>query len=350
MTGYRGYALAALTAALLCGCSGESTAPTNSGAEHSAVQPPDAEPVKAAARSPAAPAGFDPAAAPMGTAPGGKWPYFSLIDGYQAMSARNRPGESSLQFIRDVAFDRYEVFDGTRLIPVDGQTYTVRALGNGASFHQVRKTYERLVQGLGGVTVWEGSGKQLVDAGLRFSDSRQRGLYMLDKESGGTYFVRTPTSELWIELWKRWQDEDDSYWLTIVEKKALEIKARLLDADQMKAALDARGRVALYVNFDTDAASLKPDAQPILAEIVKLLTANPGLKLEVQGHTDNQGTAARNLQLSTDRANAVFGALLAAGIGADRLTAKGYGQTQPLADNATEDGKAQNRRVELVKR
>lgn len=295
-------------------------------------------------------AGFDTTRAPMGRAPTGAWPYFSLMEGYEPLSLKNKPGDASRKFTRDVAYDRYEFFDGTRLIPIEGRLHTVRALGKGASIFQAQKTYEKLIHDLGGITVWEGSGKQIVDAKRNFAEQRHRGIYNLEDEKGGTYMVRMPAGEIWVEVWKRWQDEDDSYWLTIVEKKGLEMKAKLLDAEQMKAALDADGHVALYINFDSDATAIKPESQPILVEIVKLLQADPELRIEIQGHTDNSGTPAHNLQLSEGRGSAVMGALLARGIGADRLTTKGYGQTKPIADNATEEGKARNRRVELVKR
>ncbi len=84
--------------------------------------------------------------------------------------------------------------------------------------------------------------------------------------------------------------------------------------------------------------------------MLKLLQQNPGLRLAVQGHTDNAGTPAHNQTLSEDRARAVVGALTQGGIAADRLAASGLGQTRPVADNATDAGRAQNRRVELVQR
>ena len=108
--------------------------------------------------------------------------------------------------------------------------------------------------------------------------------------------------------------------------------------------------MALHLNFDTDKATLRPDAQPTLAEVRKLLQQNPSLRLSVQGHTDYVGASTHNQQLSASRAQAVVASLTQAGIAADRLLAAGFGQTQPLADNATEAGRAQNRRVELVKR
>ena len=108
--------------------------------------------------------------------------------------------------------------------------------------------------------------------------------------------------------------------------------------------------MALYVNFDTDKASIRPESMPTVTEVATLLQQNPTLRLAVQGNTDNAGTPAHNQQLSEARAAAVVAALVRAGIGAARLQTAGFGQSQPLADNATEAGRAQNRRVELVKK
>ena len=83
--------------------------------------------------------------------------------------------------------------------------------------------------------------------------------------------------------------------------------------------------------------------------IVKVMQDNPDLKFEVDGHTDNSGTPAHNLVLSQQRADAVKAQLIVMGIDASRLTSKGFGDTKPIADNATPDGKANNRRVEFVK-
>nr|WP_262903328.1 OmpA family protein [Hymenobacter psoromatis] len=103
------------------------------------------------------------------------------------------------------------------------------------------------------------------------------------------------------------------------------------------------------MNFDPDKATLRPDAQPVLAEVLTLLQQSPGLRLAVQGHTDNTSTPAHNQQLSEDRARAVVAALTTQGTAPSRLSASGFGQTRPLADNDTEAGRAQNRRVELVR-
>ena len=87
-----------------------------------------------------------------------------------------------------------------------------------------------------------------------------------------------------------------------------------------------------------------------MAEIGKLLQASPALRLGVEGHTDNAGTPAHNQALSEARAREVVRIITSQSIAADRLQAVGFGQSRPLADNATEAGRAQNRRVELVKR
>jgi len=134
-----------------------------------------------------------------------------------------------------------------------------------------------------------------------------------------------------------------------VEKKALEARARLLPAEEMKRELDAKGHVALYVNFDFDKADIKPESQPIIDEIVKLLRNTPTLNLTIEGHTDSVGAPDYNKRLSDARAKSVVASLTARGVSAQRLTAVGYGQDKPIADNSTDAGRATNRRVELVR-
>ncbi len=133
----------------------------------------------------------------------------------------------------------------------------------------------------------------------------------------------------------------------ILEAKAREQK--MVTVEDLKRELDAKGHVALYLNFDFDKATMRPDSKPILDEVEKLLVADSQLRLTVEGHTDNVGQPAYNQRLSQARAEAVVAALTGRGIAATRLRAVGYGQERPIADNATDAGRAQNRRVELVK-
>jgi OmpA-OmpF porin, OOP family len=115
-------------------------------------------------------------------------------------------------------------------------------------------------------------------------------------------------------------------------------------------ALNKAGKIVTYgIHFDVNSATVKAESMGTINEIVKLLKDNPQLKLEIGGHTDSSGDAAKNATLSQQRAESVTKMLVSQGVGAARLTAKGYGDTKPIADNKTAEGRAQNRRVELVK-
>ncbi len=141
--------------------------------------------------------------------------------------------------------------------------------------------------------------------------------------------------------------------LRIVELKPMDSgKVVFVDADAMQKSLATSGRVALYgIFFDTNRDALKPDSKPTLEQIARLLKSNPGLKIIVTGHTDNQGAFDYNADLSRRRAAAVVTALAADyGIAKDRLTPFGAGMSAPAATNSTDEGRAKNRRVELVEK
>ena len=103
------------------------------------------------------------------------------------------------------------------------------------------------------------------------------------------------------------------------------------------------------ITFAVDKSDLKPESMGTLNMIVHILNNNPPLKFEIDGHTDNTGAAAHNLSLSEQRANAVKDQLIKMGISADRLSTKGLGDTKPISDNDTPEGRANNRRVEFVR-
>lgn len=122
------------------------------------------------------------------------------------------------------------------------------------------------------------------------------------------------------------------------------------DATAMGNEIDSSGHVAVYgIQFETGKATILGDSEGTLAQVKELLDSRPDLKLRVEGHTDNVGTRASNQTLSEARAAAVVAWLTAHGIDKSRLTAQGFADTKPVEDNATEDGRAKNRRVELVK-
>jgi outer membrane protein OmpA-like peptidoglycan-associated protein len=101
--------------------------------------------------------------------------------------------------------------------------------------------------------------------------------------------------------------------------------------------------------FDTGRAEIKPESQPQIAEMVAFLRANPGLRALIVGHTDSQGGLDYNLDLSRRRAASVVGALTSQGVQASRLTPQGVGMAAPVSTNDTDEGRARNRRVEMVK-
>ena len=153
--------------------------------------------------------------------------------------------------------------------------------------------------------------------------------------------------EVWIEVWAEFTGK---YGLTIVEKAAME-QAIVANAEAFANDLKATGHVAIYgIYFDTGKSELKPESQAAVSEIAKLLKADANLKLFVVGHTDTVGAVDANLTLSQARAEAVLQALVSThGIAAARLRSFGAGSFAPVATNDTEDGRAKNRRVELVK-
>lgn len=134
-----------------------------------------------------------------------------------------------------------------------------------------------------------------------------------------------------------------------VASSAMEM--RMVDAAQMAADIAAAGRVALYgIYFDTDETDVRPESEPTLAQIVELLNSDPSLNLIVVGHTDSEGSWDYNMSLSARRAEAVVQVLVESyGIASMRLRSAGVGFLAPVATNDSEEGRAQNRRVELIK-
>ena len=116
------------------------------------------------------------------------------------------------------------------------------------------------------------------------------------------------------------------------------------------ASLSEKGRVTLSnVHFKTGSAELTPDSKRALDEALTALKEHPDWKIRVEGFTDNQGSKEANLKLSSERAEAVVNWLADHGIDRSRLSAKGYGDARPVASNSTAEGRAKNRRVELVR-
>jgi outer membrane protein OmpA-like peptidoglycan-associated protein len=154
-------------------------------------------------------------------------------------------------------------------------------------------------------------------------------------------------TEVWAHVYA---SANGSYNIQLIEKQAMNQDV-IADANSMANSIKESGKVAVYgIYFDTGKSTLKPESQPTLQEITKLLKADPNLKLYVVGHTDNTGAFDANMKLSMDRAGAVVNALVSQfSVNVARLRACGDGPTSPVASNENEEGKSLNRRVELVK-
>ena len=124
-----------------------------------------------------------------------------------------------------------------------------------------------------------------------------------------------------------------------------------LNSEAMAKAMAETGKVTLYgIQFDFNQATIKQESEPVLKEVGSLLQPQSALKLRIQGHTDNVGKPAYNLDLSKKRAESVKAYLVQNfKVDASRLTTEGFGDTKPIAKNDTEQGRAQNRRVELAR-
>jgi outer membrane protein OmpA-like peptidoglycan-associated protein len=119
---------------------------------------------------------------------------------------------------------------------------------------------------------------------------------------------------------------------------------------EVKRMLSSDGRARVYgILFDIDSAVIRPESRPVLDEVLGVLKEEPGWKVLIEGHTDSTGGDSHNQTLSQQRADSVKGYLVDGGVAPERLQTRGFGESRPVADNATELGRAQNRRVELVR-
>ena len=191
------------------------------------------------------------------------------------------------------------------------------------SWLQVVRNYENAIFKLGGKKI--------------YSDNSNAS-YRISRDGKDIYVMLTMNSGTDIQV--------EEYLLDILEKEAMK---QDISANDIYSALNTTGFIALYINFETGKSTIQPESKSIIDQIAQMLKDNPGLKVSIEGHTDNVGVAASNQTLSENRAKAVMNSLIASGIDKTRLTSKGWGQTKPIADNSTDDGKAKNRRVEIVK-
>jgi len=155
--------------------------------------------------------------------------------------------------------------------------------------------------------------------------------------------LHTGTKAIWIDLYA----EDFYYTLNIIEKGEIISE---ITSESFLAELESKGKVIIYLNFDRDMCVIKEECKPVIKMISDALKANPGINVSVEGHTDDIGRSTDNTLLSNNRAVAFSNALIAEGIDAARLEAKGFGEENPVATNETVEGRALNNRLEIIKK
>ena len=235
---------------------------------------------------------------------------------------------------KDVQFDAHEFLVQTpkavgKQHAEGHQTYwrydiTSAAAATPPSKLQIARNYQNAVERLGGKKMYDGGPGNDYDS---------------------TFLISKNGTDTWIEL----NPIGTMYTLLIVEVQKMQQDV-VANADALKGGLADSGHVEVPgIFFDTAKSDIKPESGPAIDEIAKLLTNNPALKVGIVGHTDMVGDATANLKLSQARAQSVITDLVSRhGIAAARLVAFGAGPWAPVASNKTDDGRARNRRVELV--
>lgn len=251
-------------------------------------------------------------------------PYFSAMPNYRIVDAS------------DKEFDNYRFYNSKDCNTLEGKkfsrSYTLKENVKQSSELQISRNYANAVKTMGGTVIFEGL--------CQGADCAENCGYQMMVGK-----VIKNNNELWVEVVPF--NGGNDYYLTVVVKETMK---QDVTAGAMLDALNKDGHVALYINFDTGKSSIKPESESIIMQIIEMLKSNPDLTLSIEGHTDNSGNAKSNQTLSEERAKSVVAALVAQGIDAKRLSSAGFGQDKPIADNSTEEGKAKNRRVELVRK
>lgn len=173
------------------------------------------------------------------------------------------------------------------------------------------------------------------------------GSVVYSEKTKSTMKIEKDGKEIWVQVTAEFTGK---HGLTIVQKEAMK-QDIVANAELFSKDIKTTGHAAIYgILFDTAKSTIKPESAEAIGQIAKMLTSDPGLKIHVVGHTDNVGSIESNLKLSKERADAVIKELVSQhGIDAPRLNGFGCGQFAPVASNDTEEGRAKNRRVELVK-
>ena len=296
----------------------------------------------------AAAAGATAGTAAAASALGGDHP---LVAAYRGSVLRERRDEAYTDYLRIVGYARGQL----RTETLEGRLVRIRYNNpQGRATLEIVRNYRDALVARGLRVDWECAGRGVCGSTARYGEGRGwngvNGLnpgiasdvrYFtghLAAQGGGKTYVAIAVTPAYTDL-------------HVLEAAGMDSGMVEVSADALAAGLEADGKVTLQgIYFDTGKDTLKAESHAALEQVAALLRAQPKLRLRVVGHTDDQGSASANMGLSQRRAQRVREALVQRhGIAAARLAAQGAGSLSPVASNATEEGRAQNRRVELVK-
>jgi OmpA-OmpF porin, OOP family len=292
---------------------------------------------------------FDINTIPISDRLNGTLPYFKLPEGYTYTDPQQIYGEGKIK-----NYDKEYFLVNGKFYPYEGKTFkaTIRlddkVKDKEFNVLEIEKSFEETILNVGGVRV-NNNDPQIPGELEKISQSDVDNGFMhsgVNAYQVQTYIIRKSDKLIWVQFTCMVNVAS----FTILETKKFENKMSIISAKEIEKQITDNGKAILYINFDVDKASLKPDGQSTVAEIVKYLQANSSVKLSIEGHTDNTGDAKHNKDLSLQRANTVMNELTAKQIKKDNLSVVGYGSEKPLVANDSEENKAKNRRVELVKK
>ena len=323
---------------LLTACTGPAAPPAVDDAIASeAAEEPTAEPeAEDAADVP----GFDIGTLPLSDAQLGDFPYFDPPPGYHTTDRLSSTTELAV----------FPFWTGDRYVAVEGRIHQANIrvdAGKTFSAREVQAYFDQTMEHAGAHRIHAGPVPREKSAEILtrdFTSAFSNGLCW-PTEPVNTYVIRRTSHAIWVHACT--YGDIGAAWVIAETPNVPEPAAAAVGSEVLRERIDADGRVDVAIHFESGTARMMSGSQHQIDDIVEMMENNPELALSVNGYTDNSGTAERNRALSLERAQAIVGELEKRGIARGRLRAHGFGRDRPIADNATPEGRARNRRVEL---
>lgn len=295
---------------------------------------------------------FDWSTVPQSTATIGAFPYLSAPDGFY-IQEKDGSSESKTGYSHFNDFNKLIMFNGQSFYNAEGKVAELKFQMKGENTDWNQYKFDSSVD-----KYLSSIGAQLMGK-LKLTHEQEKFLNKDDdmtvhhhivgdpyNEPVRMYALNHPKGKIMFQVYSNSATGE----VNVVELADFEQTIKAPTASQMKKDIDANGKAILNINFDTDKSTLQPEGKKIVDEILTLMKNNADLKISIEGHTDNAGSADHNKKLSAERANTILKFLTSNSISTSRLTAAGFGAVSPLVANDSEANMAKNRRVELVKK